>query len=347
MGGTKIDRFDGSYIKTNASNPSKGNIYINTSDYTIRHKKDNGQWTSLSLWKRVSNILSPANTGDGLTIAATGTNEINLSTQDDFNIAIGGGGKFLLNTNGSSDGSVSFLTTGTGVGDFTVNTTSSGNGNISFYAGGTLGNVLFDLGGSNSSFTVNIDSGTDGSISFSTVGSGTGNFSVETEGDFTVWSPNGDIRIGSMGTSAYLNINESSSEITLRSGVLSLEGVSTDADGTVFIGFTSIASILFDNADDSIMMNSNGNLDIGSGTDLTITADDSVTVGSVGDEVYLVAHSSSIQLNSAGQASLSTTAQSIVGAINEIDGRFSGGFTGTVSSPSSITVSNGIVTAVS
>lgn len=340
--GVKLDRRKRYEVAHDAGVPvvsTKGNIYIDDTSGNIWLRASGGSWqTASGFWDRsAGGDLSPSSSGDGLTIAATGNNNISLSTS-------------------ASTGDISFDTTGSGNGDIIFDTSGSGSGDISFTTSGASSSFIVSLTGTTASASF-VTNGTVGDFTVDTTSATNGDISFEAGGDIIIRSNTNDIRIGSSGSSSYLNINEATPAITLRSVDLSLEGVSTSGTSSVFVGFSGVASLQLLNSDDSATLLSAGNLETGStaGT-ATLSGYTSTTVAcsngdiniqSVIGEVYFTAHSSTIAFNSGADSAPTTTDQTVIGAINEIDARFSGGFTGTVGSPSSITVANGIVTAVS
>lgn len=212
--GVKLDRRKRYEVAHGVGIPvvmTKGNIYIDDSSGNIWLRRSGGSWeTASGFWDRNSNTLTPSNVGDGLSVSASSTNPINLST---------------------SDSDISIVASGS-TGNLNLETDSSGVGNFTFTTNSASGNVLFDLNGGNSTFTVDTSTASDGSINLTTVGSNVGDIDLTGRGDVTIESTFG------AGEWPRLTLNSSSGNaklagetITIANGISASGGINIYAAG--------------------------------------------------------------------------------------------------------------------
>lgn len=190
--GTRLDRADWSTIQHASNAPSastKGNMYIDDVSGNLYVRAENDSWQLFfpSLWQRNSDVLSPLNSGDGLDISATGTNEINIEGDSGVVIESNIYNLQLL----SSDSSIELKSSGT-QGDITIATDSSV-GDILIDAVGTSGDLSLQTGGNNGEINITSAGGVGGINLSSSTGTNAGiHCSTGGNGAFDITSTSSD-----------------------------------------------------------------------------------------------------------------------------------------------------------
>lgn len=250
--GTRLDRANWSSVQHLSASPSsstKGNIYIDDSIGVVWIRPSGGSWQNASgFWDRTGSILSPTNVGDGLTVAATGGNAIDLSTTStlDLESALA---MSLTSTSSAIDLWSSSSTTVYAEANVSIATGGSGTGNITVTAGGTNGDITIDTGSSSS-----------GNISFTT--------------------DNGDYSIYSMLGGWSLNVGDNYTALVGGDASFSADGYYYQA-AAGYMQLNSTASYMYLGANNYLQVETGAqmNFNLSGGTYFNVQSPDYLTIG--------------------------------------------------------------------